>query len=90
MCIRDRIYTAWLGASNFSASGGFQWVTGAPFPFAAWAIGEPNNENQDEHDLMMYVKGGEAWVWNDSTARGMWSFEAKHCGFVCQWDDVDG
>lgn len=86
----QEIYTAWLGASNFSASGGFQWVTGDPFPFAAWAIGEPNNENQDEHYLMMYVKGGEGWVWNDSTERGMWSFEAKHCGFVCQWDDVDG
>lgn len=79
--------TAWLGADNRNSSGGFQWVTGEPFAFAAWAIGEPNNEGGEEHFLMLYRKDGREWVWNDSRDRGMELFEQSRCGFVCQWDD---
>lgn len=81
------IYTAWLGADNRNSSGGFQWVTGEPFSYAAWGIGEPNNDGGEEHFLMMYRKEGQEWVWNDSRDQGMGLFEQAHCGFVCQWDD---
>lgn len=79
--------TVWLGADNRNSSGGFQWVTGEPFTFAAWGIGEPNNDGGDEHFLMLYRKDGREWVWNDSRERGMELFEQDRCGFVCQWDD---
>ena len=83
----QEVYTTWLGAHNRNSSGGFQWLTGDPFSFAVWAIGEPNNDGGDEHYLMMYRKEGQGWVWNDSGDRGMGLFEQAHCGFVCQWDD---
>lgn len=87
---QNGLETVWLGANNYTSSGGFQWVTGEPFEFAAWGIGEPNNEGGQEHYLMMYHKEGQGWVWNDSVSNGTTVFDAAHCGFVCQWDDGDG
>lgn len=87
---QNDLETVWLGASNYTSSGGFQWVTGEPFEFAAWGIGEPNNDGGQEHYLMMYYKDGQGWVWNDSVSNGVTVFNAAHCGFVCQWDDSDG
>lgn len=86
----NQIETVWLGANNYSSSGGFQWVTGAPFEFAAWAIGEPNNDGGNEHYLMMYRKDDQGWVWNDTKVDGMNSFGKDSCGFVCQWEETDG
>lgn len=83
----NQVKTVWLGATNFSEGGDFQWLNGEPFAFSAWAIGEPNNENGEEHYLMMYQKGEEGWVWNDTVLNGMTSFEQTSCGFVCQWDE---
>ena len=82
--------SVWLGANNLNSSAGFQWVTGDPFEFAAWAIHEPNNTNNEEHYLMMQWRDDEGWVWNDSSERGMWVFTPDTCGFVCQWDEADG
>lgn len=86
---QNGIQNAWLGASNLNSSGGFQWVTGDPFSYAVWAIGEPNNSNGTEHYLMMYQTAEEGWCWNDSHERGMWVFPESSCGFVCQWDDAN-
>ncbi len=80
------IANAWLGANDLNSSNGFQWVTGEPFHFAAWAIGEPNDTNGEEHYLMMYNKDGQGWVWNDSRNGGMEMFPEETCGFICQWD----
>lgn len=82
--------TVWLGANNYTSSGGFQWVNGEPFEFAVWGVGEPNNQNGQEHYLMMYNKDDQGWVWNDSVANGTGAFDPQHCGFVCQWDDSNG
>lgn len=86
----NQLNTVWLGANNYSSSSGFRWVTGEPFEFAAWAIGEPNNDGGDEHYLMMYRKDDQGWVWNDSVINGVYMFDAQSCGFVCQWDETDG
>ena len=86
----NQIGTVWLGANNYSSSGGFRWVTGEPFEFAAWAVGEPNNDGGDEHYLMMYRVEEQGWVWNDSRIDGMSSFGKDDSGFVCQWDETDG
>lgn len=82
--------TVWLGANNYTSNGGFQWVNGEPFEFAAWGVGEPNNQNGQEHYLMMYNKDDQGWVWNDSVANGTGAFDSAHCGFVCQWDNDNG
>lgn len=86
----SNLETVWLGANNYTSSGGFQWVNGEPFEFAAWGVGEPNNQNGQEHYLMMYDKDDQGWVWNDSVANGTAAFDSMHCGFVCQWDDSNG
>lgn len=83
------IETVWLGAHNYSSNNGYQWLSGEPFQFAAWALGEPNNQGGQEHYLMMYWKEGQGWVWNDSTVDGMKKFSYETCGFVCQWEDND-
>ena len=85
----NQIKTVWLGANNYSSSGGFQWVTGEPFDFAAWAIGEPNNSGGREHYLMMYWVEEQGWVWNDSVTDGFKFFLPESCGFVCQWEEAD-
>ena len=82
------IENAWLGASDLNSSGGYQWVTGERFDFAAWAIGEPNRTNGEEHYLMMYNKDGQGWVWNDSRLDGLSMFAPEVCGFICQWDEA--
>ncbi len=83
----NEIDTAWIGANNRNSSGGFHWITGEPFEFAAWGIGEPNNYGGEEHYLMLYREEGQGWVWNDSSDRGMERFGQDRCGFVCQWDN---
>lgn len=82
-----QIETVWLGAHNYSSNNGYQWLSGEPFEFAAWAMGEPNNQAGEEHYLMMYWKEDQGWVWNDSTLDGMKKFAYETCGFVCQWED---
>ncbi len=84
------ITQAWIGASDLNSSKGYQWITDDPFSFAVWALGEPNHTNGIEHYLMMYYKEDQGWVWNDSHERGMWLFPTESCGFVCQWDEIDG
>ncbi len=84
------IRTAWLGADNRNSSGGFQWLDGKPFEFAVWAVGEPNNYGGNEHFLMLYQKAGQGWVWNDSSEKGLVSFDQDSCGFVCEWGEDDG
>lgn len=86
---QNGITQAWLGASDLNSSNGFQWVTDDTFSFAVWGLGEPNHTNGTEHYLMMYYKDDQGWVWNDSHERGMWLFQEKTCGFVCQWDETD-
>lgn len=84
------LQTIWLGANNYSSSGGFQWVDGQPFEFAVWGIGEPNNDGGQEHYLMMYYKDGQGWVWNDSGIDGIRMFDRERCGFICQWEENNG
>jgi len=55
---------AYLGASNLVAGAPtetFQWITGEPFGFARWGIGEPNNARNSvtgENFLMMWHSDG--------------------------------
>ncbi len=45
---------AWMGAHDLvdqgAAEGEFEWITGEPMEFTAWAEGEPNNGSPDGAD----------------------------------------
>ena len=51
----------WLGYDDIAVENDFQWITGSPNPFEAWAQGEPNNTNNDED----CVELGREGLWND-------------------------
>lgn len=61
--------TPWIGLYSTGKPGGYRWVTGEPFGFANWALGEPNNYNGSatvvaEPFVHMYDSG----IWNDQRA----------------------
>jgi len=78
---------AWIGAfqdlldpSYSEPAGGWTWVTGEPWSYDAWNVGEPNNgTNADEH----YA---EAWVglWNDKQLSG----SDNVSGFFVEYSDI--
>ncbi len=82
------LQAAWLGASNLNPAKGFQWVTDAPFSYAEWGIGEPNNTNGKENYLMLQYLEEQGWVWNDSRQDGMNNFNQDAVGFVCEWEEI--
>ena len=56
----------WLGGFQPTGStepaGGWQWVTGEPFVYTNWRFNEPNNLDNFENLLEMFVSEGK---WND-------------------------
>ena len=54
----------WLGASDERSEGNWSWVTGEPFTFALWNVGEPNNCCGGENFLAVTTT-----FWNDAGSR---------------------
>lgn len=79
----DTIVAVWLGAHNLS-DGGFYWLTGEEFEYTHWAEGEPNNEDNSEHYLVMY-KVKSKWVWNDSP-NDVSQYYPNKIAYVIEWD----
>lgn len=76
----------WIG--GYSPSGlvsDWAWVTGQPWGYTNWAIGQPDNSGGTEPYVQMGV--GTSWAggqWNN------WSTTAT-CYFLCEWDtDITG
>jgi hypothetical protein len=65
----------WIGLSDRSAEGSFEWIDGAPLSFTAWARGEPNNDTCNQDCAALKRRGDGAW-------------HDTHCGqaqpFVCR------
>jgi hypothetical protein len=53
---------AWIGAHDLVTESAFQWVTGEPFGWSAWAPGEPNDAFGNEDCVMMTWYSGN---WHD-------------------------
>lgn len=70
----------WLGASDSSTEGTFEWITGEPFSdYSYWGSGEPTNGNGGtEHYLEVYLKTNK---WNDA------KIDATNRGFICEFED---
>ncbi|XP_070582570.1 macrophage mannose receptor 1-like [Erythrolamprus reginae] len=52
----------------------FGWMDGTPVTYEAWASGEPNFTNEDEHCVVMFSNSG---VWNDVNC-------GAEKGFICE------
>lgn len=61
----DKLHVIWLGANDLNTSDEYEWLTGETFAYSQWAEGEPNNEDDVEHYLVMY-EVDDKWVWNDA------------------------
>jgi hypothetical protein len=65
----------WIGLSDRSAEGRFEWIDGAPLAASNWAKGEPNNDTCNQ-DCAALKRRGDG-TWHDT-----------HCGqaqpFVCR------
>ena len=66
----------WLGGTDMSNEGVFEWLTGETFFYTNWSSGEPNDGNSSGQDyIQMYANG----MWDDVENK-----ETKK--FVCEWD----
>lgn len=48
----------------------FEWVSGEPFVYSAWASGEPNDFGGDENYVQFFGYGAPASTWNDFPNEG--------------------
>jgi hypothetical protein len=51
---------SWIGASDSSSEGNWQWVTGETWNYSNWDSGQPDNSNNE--DYLHFYAGGK---WND-------------------------
>ena len=68
----------WLGGTDDTASGQWEWITGERWGFTNWNPGEPNNSGGGEF-FLQYDQGGK---WNDEGHPG----GSHHFGFLCEWE----
>lgn len=54
----------WIGLTDVASEGTFEWVTGEPFEYFNWTLGEPNNSNGNEHYVEYF---GSNKKWNDNS-----------------------
>jgi uncharacterized repeat protein (TIGR02543 family) len=69
----------WLGGTDSEVEGTWKWITGEPFNYANWLAGEPNNQNNSEHFLVMWPK-----TWND-----LRNESSEQGGFIVEWNRLN-
>ncbi len=69
----------YIGASDATSEGTFEWITDEPFVYSNWATGEPNDLNVQDY-LQIY-------------SDGKWADDANNIsstrGFICEIDNPD-
>ncbi len=69
----------WLGATDEHKEGDWEWVDGSTLSFTMWAPGQPNNKQNREHYLLLWLPKN---VWADQPNES-----TQHVAyFVCEWD----
>ena len=53
----------WVGLSDVTVEGGYEWTDGTPFDFTGWAGGEPNDAGGNEECVQLATWAGG--LWND-------------------------
>ena len=64
----------WIGLHDQNNEGIYEWVTGAPFSYENWNVGEPNNVNDEDCNEML-----DSRKWDDYDC----NIERR---FVCECD----
>lgn len=54
----------WIGFTDEAEEGKWVWVTGEPVTYTNWALGEPNNDRNEDYGDISYSSNGPKW--NDS------------------------
>lgn len=71
----------WLGATDEHKEGAWEWVDGTGFSFTQWGPDQPNNKQNREHYLLLFLPKNE---WSDQPNES-----TQHVAyFVCEWDGV--
>jgi hypothetical protein len=52
----------WLGANDLETTGTYQWITGEPFDYVNWRIGEPGSPGVEHCAILL---GSEDGLWDD-------------------------
>ena len=73
----------WIGATDELKEGAWKWVDANPLAFTKWGPGQPNNKQNEEHYLLLFLQTHE---WSDQPDRSV-----QHTAyFVCEWDAAPG
>jgi len=58
---------AWFGATDEGDEGKWRWITGEPWAWAKWGIGQPNNASDDQHygHIDCTASDNSTWTWDD-------------------------
>ena len=69
----------WLGATDEHKEGAWEWVDGSKLSFTQWGPGQPNNKQNRENYLLLFLPKNE---WSDQANES-----TQHVAyFVCEWD----
>jgi serine/threonine protein kinase/formylglycine-generating enzyme required for sulfatase activity len=75
---RQNMDGVWLGATDEKQEGDWRWIDGTALEFNVWGPGQPNNKENNEHYLLLYLAEG---VWSDQPTKSV-----QHTAyFVCEW-----
>lgn len=84
----DKVHVVWLGSNDLNTDKEYKWLTGEELSYSQWAEGEPNNEDGNEHYLVMYEVDGK-WVWNDAPNDIKKYYKGK-MGFLMEVETLKG
>ena len=74
-----------IGLSDASSEGKWQWVTGEPVSFTNWVDGEPSASTEDENYAeLSFNNDYRGGYWNDFSFDKHGNVEST--GFICEWD----
>eukprot|EP00057_Strongylocentrotus_purpuratus_P027654 XP_011682128.1 PREDICTED: macrophage mannose receptor 1 isoform X1 [Strongylocentrotus purpuratus] len=69
----------WIGGTDFTNEGGWEWTDGSGFSYLNWAPNEPNNVGDSEHCMEIFTKTD---TWNDNKCDIERGFICKKNGYL--------
>ena len=81
----EGLVSCWLGGYRTSG-GGWAWVDGSEFSYAAWASGEPNNEDGTENYVTLLKVNG-SWAMYDVPGDVSSYYNNAKIGFVMETEE---